>query len=1058
MFTLDDIYKYLQPVGVGIGKVGEYGSPPKVEDLTTVLHNVILSPSGEGSTFTSIKKKVDDHFTSDPSESGKKEAADIYKTSYYAISNSSSPSTVIDFGGSKTYWETSPNLSLPGDKKDVQPLVSIASAQEIVETGAEGDPKKLLFSTFVIKDAYVSPSLRGTKQIGFFLNSTPSLVASQMMPYLDVEFWISRDLSNDNSLNVPSQLRFLLGSRPRESFASDADKFLFDSTFARNSTDPMGVMGMEMFLSPQTLGDADDEGLQFRAAPPKKFVPFASIEGFEVKIQNAGAGKFASKRASLKFRIHDKARLAEFSEFIRGPKGFRRAKIWTTYGWLAPNNRRNTDGFDDDYFKFINENMLVRDCWQVNNNSMTFDQTGQLLFSLDLYSVAQKSLDSVTLTGDKVYADLVQNLQKAMEDLTALKAKYLSEEAFSNDATIVQVLESATTTGAFSNIKKENIARSLNAIKAAIIAGGATPEETKELESAIKELGSGGEGYGYDSLSGAAAQTAKSFITKLCSGPDPFLPYAGREEFFKNVDIIPLVMEQITNIQTARKSGAKTTSGKSDTALVDLGVGTPSVVSFGKAFMNAVVPAVQSAGQVDELQVIFYQLNDSCGPMSGMSIAEFPIHLDPLAQQYNDLLKTSNTTEMSLQTFLALLAEAVVDVRAIGYGMTSFYKPFDRTKPRAAEQPEKADAVQAQRLEAWYRKYKELKLPAIEMYVEVCGEVEDPGTGGTSAVSRSLVERLKDGEHMASNPDTGVPKKSIMRVHVYDKQLNPYKVMQSIFAEADGTVKVGQLPESAIRETLNQEVSNLKKKDEKAYQKLVSDLNAAGLTSDQRGERLQEAFPDALKQPQLQPKTNGQHISLKLTPPTPGAKLSVKNLISGFVPTLVPGSAGSLIQTVSVASKTDGAAAAMNLAAAYKNTNGGKANLAADGMSEASGLPLRVVPMQVTMTTAGVPTAGLYQSYFIDFGTGTTIDNIYICSSLTHSLSPGKFSTQWTFVYSDGYAKYTAPPTVALLVNGQAEAIVAEYNAAVAEKEEKNKKSAAIAAAKKAAAGETKSP
>lgn len=1044
MFTLDDIYKYLQPVGVGVGKVGEYGSPPKVEDLTSVLHNVILKPSGEGRTFTKINEKVKTHFTEPKSTAGKEESEDSYKTSYYAISNLPGAEAIIDFKGSKGYWEKSPDLSLPGDKKDVHPLVPIASAQEIVETGGGGDPKSLLFSTFVIKDAYVSPSLRGTKQIGFFLNSTPSIVASQMMPYLDVEFWISRDKSDNNSLNVPSQLRFLLGSRPRDNFASEGDKFLFDSTFDRNSTESTGVMGMEMFLSPQTLGDVDDLGLEFRAAPPKKFVPFASIEGFEVKIQNAGAGKFASKRASLKFRIHDKARLAEFSEFIRGPKGFRRAKIWTTYGWLAPNNRRSSDGLDDDYFRFINENMLVRDCWQVINNSMTFDQTGQLLFSLDLYSVAQKSLDSVTLTGDKKYSNLVQNLQKAMEDLVALKEKYLSEGAFSNDATIAQVLEAATTTGAFSNIKKENIERSLKAIKAAIIAGGATKVETEELEAAIKDISSG-DVYGYDTLAGQVRDSAASFIAKLCSGPDPFLPYAGREEFFKNVDIIPLVMEQITNIQTARTTKSKSTSGKSDAALIDLGPGTPSVVSFGKAFMNAVVPAVQSAEQVDELQVMFYQLNDSCGPMSGMSIAEFPIHLDPLAQQYADLLKTTNTTEMSLQTFLSLLLEAVVDVRAIGYGMTSFYKPFDRTKPRAAEQPEMADAGQAQRLEAWYRKYKELKVPAIEMYVEVCGEVEDPGTGGTSSVAPSLVERLKDGEHIAPNPNTGVPKKSIMRVHVYDKQLNPYKVMQSIFADGEGVVKVGQLPESAIRETLNQEMSKLKKENEKRYQEIIKDLSAEGLTPDQRGDNLRKAFPDALGQPQLKPNTNGQHIELKLTPPSLDNKLRLKNLISGFVPTLVPGSAGSLIQTVSVASKTDGAAAAMNLAAAYKNTNGGKAILAADGMSEVSGLPLRVVPMQVTMTTAGVPTAGLYQSYFIDFGTGTTIDNIYICSSLTHSISPGKFSTQWAFVYSDGYAKYTAPPTVALIVNGQAEAIVAEYKAAAAEKEAKNKAAAARA-------------
>jgi len=69
-------------------------------------------------------------------------------------------------------------------------------------------------------------------------------------------------------------------------------------------------------------------------------------------------------------------------------------------------------------------------------------------------------------------------------------------------------------------------------------------------------------------------------------------------------------------------------------------------------------------------------------------------------------------------------------------------------------------------------------------------------------------------------------------------------------------------------------------------------------------------------------------------------------------------------------------------------------------------LPLRLLPMQLTMNTYGCPIAQLYQQYFLDFGTGTTLDNVYSCTQINHSFAPGKFETSWTFVYSDGYGRF----------------------------------------------------
>jgi hypothetical protein len=81
-------------------------------------------------------------------------------------------------------------------------------------------------------------------------------------------------------------------------------------------------------------------------------------------------------------------------------------------------------------------------------------------------------------------------------------------------------------------------------------------------------------------------------------------------------------------------------------------------------------------------------------------------------------------------------------------------------------------------------------------------------------------------------------------------------------------------------------------------------------------------------------------------------------------------------------------------------------------------------PAQLTMTTFGCPIAYLYQQYFIDFGTGTTLDNLYNCTQVSHTIRAGKFETNWTFMFSDGYGKFTGAPTLTKIRQGVAAGIV----------------------------------
>jgi hypothetical protein len=175
----------------------------------------------------------------------------------------------------------------------------------------------------------------------------------------------------------------------------------------------------------------------------------------------------------------------------------------------------------------------------------------------------------------------------------------------------------------------------------------------------------------------------------------------------------------------------------------------------------------------------------------------------------------------------------------------------------------------------------------------------------------------------------------------------------------------------------------------------------------------------------------------------------VKNYLMRKLPTLAIGANGSLILSVSAASKTDSTQGAINIINAAKGTSSAKGRPSSDGLAEVDNLPLRSVPMQVTLSTLGVPTAMLYQKFFIDFNTATTIDNIYNCSQIQHSISQGKFTTNWTFIYDNGYGRFTSPVNIGNLliekVSEKVDKAIADFesqlnarNAAAAEERKRN--------------------
>jgi len=69
-------------------------------------------------------------------------------------------------------------------------------------------------------------------------------------------------------------------------------------------------------------------------------------------------------------------------------------------------------------------------------------------------------------------------------------------------------------------------------------------------------------------------------------------------------------------------------------------------------------------------------------------------------------------------------------------------------------------------------------------------------------------------------------------------------------------------------------------------------------------------------------------------------------------------------------------------------------------------VPLRMLPTELTMESLGCPFFNYTQQYFIDLGTGTTVDNIYAVGGATYNIQAGKFTTSVKMVNLQSFGKF----------------------------------------------------
>lgn len=867
---------------------------------------------------------------------------------------------------------------------DLSKFLTIWSSKEIVDIGAqsekdkiykdtEGAPKQVAnlkeiigkqvtlrddtkASIILSTSPFFNPTTRNTKKAEVFLNSMPSVVLASLVPYMQVEFQITRDPSEQ--LQALSQLKLLMGAANKDELEGANDALLKGHNVEHDGKE-FTFTGMEVFTAPVTLTNPQPNkntgtgGLRY-VDVLDPFRPFASLESVTISAKPSGAGYFCYKKANLVLKIHDRSRLHEISDLLR-PRVYTGVTIWLTYGWRAPSR-----GDSNPYFSYVNNNLMMREAYHIINSNFTFDNVGQVSINLELFTKGVAELRELKIV-DKLGSDK-EELQR-IKRLTQQIAEYRKrlrldpDEGTSKEVRVFQILDAAET-GEFPDLKADEVKTKTDALEKAINKmSGIDKDAAAGLIKAMKELNKPDKAdpKKFD-LKERYERMMTSVVTEMFNevrtGPDPFLPTSGKD-----------YPEEITKICDDLNKPAATKVSK----------GMKQTVSFGKLFSVFALQSILSLPETvqNEVQVFFYKMNEQCGPISSCNIASFPIDMNVFIDQFTDLAKQKGGNAINLEDFLQLTINAqFLDKRAIGYGLRTFYKPYEKGKEAELKTGKDNEQAFESTQAAYSFKYGPFKQPTIEMMIE-CSH-EQVAEEGESDILQMLSYSAKD-----ASP-TGLPEMKaksatkIMRIHVYDRQTTSHRGPAALMRSVDDKhfVSVPSTPEA------------LKK---------AADL---------------ENFKDtalAAKKIEAAASPDG---AIRLIDPY-RSNQAIKDTVAKLVPTIRFGANGTTIISANLSSKADPLLSTVQM---IRSQN--VKNTAAPNGAGSMGLPLRIIPAQLTMTTLGNPLATMAQQYFIDFQTGTTIDNLYIVTGLNHNFAPGKFDTQWTFGYADGYGVYEGSPNI----------------------------------------------
>lgn len=849
-------------------------------------------------------------------------------------------------------------------------------------------------------------SNRYTKPVSMFLNSVPPIEFAKAVPYMEVnfEFPISAIENESNRLLAPSLYKLILGGAvaPPNSLlynlqTSNSSSNIIDDSNETNVRRNYTLMGMEVFTSPQTIFNQrtqkpDLESRYNRVLDPTR--PILSIKQLTTS-EVPSYSTYSYRTAQLQMTLHDRSRMADVASFFRADlRGNTRVDI--EYGWIHPEGEKlSRDPNVSPYVDLIN-GMRKREKFQIRNSSFQFNDSGKVEITLELVTLGQSQMASeiVINDGDPARAAIlrVNDLQETISGLIANTS--LRNDGDGDRPTVslqgIQVLEAAS--DAFrsgfelTSPQRRQLRTLINQLRTG---RSGNVESYRDLANTLDDLWgdarTGRRGATADIESTLREQITSTIrdMIKYHKGRPPEPSGTGRrsrrstdESGWPNDLPIgdPLVIR--TNPEIVSTSGREGLPGL-------LGAGTSLTESTGPSWLRGeanlsnysvslatimahfVAKPLMKTGTYEEIQLMFYPFNENAGFANRINIGNFEVNLGMFAERLLDyrVNNASRSGNFTLTEFWSFITTNIINnYAASSYGLWEANSSLYR-RPTARESRDSDDVNSWTVIAEGGDDVYNSRLSTLLIGITPTGEFRPPQL-------RMFTECLPVRNDIARGDAriTG----NVLRIHIYDQQMSSVVgLSELLMAERNRSLSINGRPRNPTPETATTDWASFRAR-------LIEQAVSAGIIKNIGGTSA----------------TSQRYVII-------GGSNRIKQFVMNNSPYIMPGTQHSLVKGVTLSSIQDEAASTLNLVNAPRPSE-----ITAPNGEEPSGLPLQVIPVEMSMTTQGCPLLGFSGQFFIDLNTGTTADDLYTVNRIDSTLEEGSYRTNIKLRPISGFTRY----------------------------------------------------
>ncbi len=945
----------------------------------------------------------------------------------------------------------------------------------------------------------LNPELRGcyknTQELDLFFNMLSTLDISMAIPYVNADFLIPKKISrnitsdtavssNDKNYLTTSLNNFILGDEyflPDENGkmlydgvtdtakAINGDFYSDDYTIIRNNiknnsgqnsqikkTYHRQSMNNAIFFAPQTMVNGDYNIASNPNALIDKFRPFMSILDLSFDVRPT-KGLLYYKTATLDLILYDKARMSQIAPFIK-PELLNSvsSEIILEYGWQSNlgdksyNNPRivsignqEIEYMENPIAEFMNS-LKVKEKYIIVNSSYTINANGTVNINLNLAMKGASELRGLAFNYDTKVMELknklnqfIENLKDTAKNQVFVQASQPNEkgEILATTMTGIPGLHSVVADLNINNLDKNK----LNSIQQSVneFFGSDTQNNLLlELNNSIAATQINLDSY-QNRGSDYIEKNFPFFKEHDAAVNDAFVDWEWWNNNLRTIDA-----QTNTNPVNEKERGAW---NKKDW------------ISLGKLLTCIIGKQLASDdSKYDEVQFIFYTLNNKAIQASFLNIASVPVDLKAFRTKLEKLIQ--NSTKISKEGMIEFILNFSVNEKAAAvFGLGKYFEFTENNSSRLKEENtqqteqekqaarnEQSRAIQAEIFKQYYGSNLQEKdgdnnaifeNEDLKKIHELCNGVYD--------LTFNVPKVVINFDSMFHEND---PNSSILRVSFYDERDNPFESITEYMTNFHKSeYKQAISPLNAVRSLLGKSKTlankiqtendkrankpNPTSADQKAEEKPLTPEQLS-LAEREVNQRLRNNINDVIykliKDKLVILHDANNQVITQINPNNPLADVkkiminvnnrdkiknftSMKSFFKTYMPSLTFGQVNSALISGNVTTNQDPKYSTVQLFRQDGEINQNEIlpyNF--ELFNQANNTPMMVIPAQASAQIIGCPIVNFSQLMFLDFNTGTSIDNMYIVTGIKHSISPGKFTTDLTLTQRDIYSQFMA--------------------------------------------------